>query len=328
MGEKLIISIIIPIYNEAENIPRFFKALAQVLSGLEEKYDWEAIFIDDGSLDSSVSELHKITGSRVRVLEFSRNFGKEAALSAGLNQAKGQAAIMIDADFQHPLELIPEFIAKWEAGAEVVVGLRKTNKKAGLVKRVGSFIFYKIISRISAVNILPNETDFRLIDREVIDAFKRLAETNRMTRALIDWLGFKRDYLYFEAPARTDGQAGYSFSKLVRLALNSFVSLSLLPLRLAGYLGVFIIFTVGPFGLYILLGKYAFSWTFAADFSGPAQLAFLITFLVGVILSSLGLVALYIAHIHNEVLGRPLYILRRPKTNEASEPETAPKANI
>jgi dolichol-phosphate mannosyltransferase len=313
MEDKTLISIVVPVYNEAENIPRFFVDLKKILSGLEEKYDWEIIFIDDGSRDSSAAELQKITDSRVRVLELSRNFGKEAALSAGLSQARGEAAVMIDADFQHPMELIPEMINKWEAGAEVVVGVRKKNKKAGLVKRAGSFVFYKVIRRISAVEIMPNETDFRLVSREVIDAFNQLREKNRMTRALIDWIGFKRDYIYFEANERADGHAGYSISKLISLALNSFVSLSLLPLKLAGYLGIFIIFTVGPFGFYVLLGKYVFDWAYAASFSGPAQLAFLITFLVGVILSSLGLVALYIAHIHHEVLGRPLYIIRRKK---------------
>ncbi|MCX6794936.1 MAG: glycosyltransferase family 2 protein [Candidatus Falkowbacteria bacterium] len=212
MREKPIISIVIPIYNEAENIPRFFRSLAQVLSGLEEKYEWEIIFIDDGSCDSSAEELRKLNDGRIQVLEFSRNFGKEAALSAGLNQARGEAALMIDADFQHPLELIPEFIAKWEAGAEVVIGIRKRNKKAGLIKNAGSFIFYRIIRRISTVDIIPNETDFRLVGREVIDAFNRLGESKRMTRALIDWLGFRRDYLYFEAPERTNGRAGYNFS--------------------------------------------------------------------------------------------------------------------
>ena len=313
MENKPLISIIIPIYNEAENISRFFVSLAKILSQSAEKYDWEVLFINDGSRDSSALELKKITDDRVHVLELSRNFGKEAALSAGLSRAKGEAVIMIDADFQHPMELIPEFINKWEAGAEVVIGVRRKNKKAGWLKRAGSFVFYKVISRISSVEMTPNETDFRLIGREVVDVFNKLTEKNRMTRALIDWLGFKRDYIYFEANERADGHAGYSISKLISLALNSFVSLSLLPLKLAGYLGIFIIFTVGPFGLYVLLGKYFFDWAFAASFSGPAQLAFLLTFLVGVILSSLGLVALYIAHIHREVLGRPLYIIRAKK---------------
>ncbi|MFA4942605.1 MAG: glycosyltransferase family 2 protein [Patescibacteria group bacterium] len=313
MENKPLISIIIPIYNEAENIPSFFVALKGVLSNLESKYVWEMIFVDDGSRDSSVLELDKIKSDNVRVLQFSRNFGKEPALSAGLNQVRGEAAIMIDADFQHPMELIPAFIEKWEQGAEVVVGIRRKNRKAGFIKNSGSFLFHKIISRISKVDIIPNETDFRLVNREVINAFNGLTEKNRMTRALINWLGFKRDFIYFEANERANGQAGYSFVKLVRLAMNSFVSLSLFPLQLAGYLGLFIVLTAGPFGFYIIIGKYLFNWSFASSFSGPAQLAFLITFLVGMILSSLGLVALYIAHIHKEVLDRPLYIVREEK---------------
>jgi len=313
MENKSLISIIVPIYNEEENIPEFFMAIKKILANLEEKYDFELVFIDDGSRDTSLKELRKIENGNVRVLEFSRNFGKEAALSAGLKEARGEAAIMIDADFQHPMELIPEFITKWEAGAEVVIGIRKRNKKAGFVKNAGSFIFYKIIKKISAVNMIPGETDFRLVSREVIEAFNKLSESNRMTRALIDWLGFKRDFIYFEANERLNGCATYKVSKLISLAFNSFVSLSLFPLKLAGYLGIFIIFTVGPFGLYLIFGKYIFDWAYASSFSGPAELAFLLTFLVGTILCSLGLIALYIAQIHHEVLGRPLYIIRKRK---------------
>jgi len=161
--------------------------------------------------------------------------------------------------------------------------------------------------------MVPNATDFRLLDRQVIDAFNKFAEKNRLTRALIAWLGFKRDYIYFEAHERADGIAGYNIKKLISLAMNSFISLSLFPLKLAGYLGVFIILTVGPFGLYVLIGKYLANWAFASEFSGPAQLALLITFLIGIVLCSLGLVALYIAHIHSEVLDRPLYVIRKRK---------------
>jgi dolichol-phosphate mannosyltransferase len=320
MAQDSLISIIIPIYNEAANIPAFFKLLKRTVLAIP-GYQWEVILVNDGSRDNSAAALRQIAqendgaaGVKAIVLEFSRNFGKEAALSAGLAEASGDAALMIDADFQHPVELIPEFLKKWSAGGEVVVGVRKKNKKAGLVKRAGSFVFYRIINRISGVNMQPGETDFRLLDHQVIAEFNKLSERNRLTRALVDWLGFERDYIFFEANERANGHASYSFRKLISLALNSFVSLSLLPLKLAGYLGILIIITDGPFGLYVLLGKYFFHWPFASSFSGPAQLAFLITFLVGVILTSLGLVALYIAHIHDEVLGRPLYIIKQ-KTN-------------
>ncbi len=306
-----LISVIVPVYNEEANIPGFFSALSEVLKGMS-SYEWEIIFVNDGSTDGTAAALEKLADSRVASLEFSRNFGKEAALTAGLNKARGDAVLMIDADLQHPVSLIPEFLRRWETGIEVVIGLRSKNR-GSFLKRLGSYLFYRIIRTISSVKLMPSETDFRLLDRAVIDAFNRLPETNRMTRALIDWLGFRRDYISFEPDERARGSASYSLGKLIRLAFNSFVSLSLIPLRLAGYLGVLIIMTAGPLGLYILIGKYLADWKFASSFSGPAQLAILITFLVGIVLTSLGLVALYIAHIHAEVLGRPLYILRDKK---------------
>jgi len=274
-----LISLIIPVHNEAKNLAALYQALSSVLE--KSAYNFEIIFVNDGSRDESVAEIVKLQTSdnRIKLLDFSRNFGKEIALTAGLNNCTGAAAIMLDADLQHPVELIPEFLAKWEAGAQVVVGVRDKNAKEGIVKRWGSKIFYGIINKISDTKITPNSTDFRLIDRVVIDEFNRFVEHGRMTRALIDWLGFERDYVSFQAAPRFAGEASYSVCKLIRLALNSFISLSLFPLKLAGYLGVFIIFTVGPFGLYVLVGKYFAHWPFASSFSGPAQLAFLITFL-------------------------------------------------
>jgi dolichol-phosphate mannosyltransferase len=310
---EIYLSVIVPVHNEEKNLSAFYEAAKKVLDGLGRPY--EIIFINDGSSDASQAELEKLAAGdgRVRVLEFSRNFGKEIALTAGLNHCSGQAAIMIDADLQHPVEKILEFVAKWEAGAEVVIGVRQKNKNCGFIKHWGSIIFYKIMKRISEVPLLPYSTDFRLLDRAVINEFNKFSERQRMTRALIAWLGFKRDYVYFEARERENGQATYNVRKLISLAMNSFVSLSLIPLKWAGYLGLLIIFTVGPFGLYVLLGKYIWAWKYAVSFSGPAQLALLITFLVGIVLCSLGLVALYIAHIHGEVLARPLYVLRKKK---------------
>ncbi|MDD5527597.1 MAG: glycosyltransferase family 2 protein [Patescibacteria group bacterium] len=312
MNGKRTISLIVPIYNEEKNINNFYQALTVILAN-SAGFDYEMIFVNDGSADQSAALIEQLARAddRIKYLEFSRNFGKEIATTAGLNNARGDAAIMIDADLQHPVELIPEFIAKWQSGAEVVVGVRKTNQGEGLVKKIGSGLFYNIINRIAEVKIIPQATDFRLIDRAVIDEFNRFTENNRMTRALIDWLGFKRDYIYFNANPRRDGKAKYGFWKLFRLAVSSFVSLSLLPLKLAGYLGMLIVFFSGVLGLYILVGKYIFHLNYASSFSGPAQLAILIIFLVGIILMSLGLIALYIADIHGQVAYRPLYVIRK-----------------
>ena len=309
------ISIIVPAYNEGENIALVYAALKKVFANFSDNYAFDILFVNDGSKDQTLKEIEKLATSdeSVKYLDFSRNFGKEIATSAAINNCQGDACIMVDADLQHPVELIPEFIAKWEAGADVVVGVRKKNKSDGILKKIGSATFYKIINKIAEIQIVPNATDFRLLDRIVIDEFKRFTETNRMTRALIDWLGFRREYIYFEANERLHGQASYSFWKLLKLAMNSFISLSLLPLKIAGNLGMFIMFFSGLAGFYILLGKYFFHTKFASTFSDSENLAILIVFLVGIILTSIGLLALYIANIHGEVINRPMYVVRKKK---------------
>lgn len=310
---KKLISVILPFFDEEENVRPLYSSLCATCGLLEEDYRFEFVFINDGSHDAggSIIEEYARGDERIRYIEFSRNFGKEIAVTAGMHACCGDAAITIDADLQHPIELIPEFVKKWGAGAEVVIGVRTSNKGGGVIKKVGSFLFYKIINRISNVEVLANATDFRLIDRAVIDEFNRFTETQRMTRALIDWLGFRREYIYFEANERMNGKARYGFFKLLKLAVGSVVSLSLFPLRLIGYLGCAVTFIFGCLGLYILLGNYFFHESFASSFTGPAQLAILIIFLVGVILMSLGLITLYIANIHGEVINRPLYVIRK-----------------
>lgn len=306
------LSIIIPVYNEAANIRPLMAALLPVLTELS-RYTCEIIFVDDGSTDRSVQAVEElmVTNSRIKLVEFSRNFGKELATTAGIHSATGDAVIMLDADLQHPPELIPEFIAKWEAGAEIVIGIRRSNTKEGIIKRLGSKLYYSISNLISDTEILSNATDFRLIDRVVIDEFNKFSERERITRGLIDWLGFRRDTVSFIAPERRSGVASYNFSKLLGLAIKSFVSHSLFPLKLAGYAGVLIIVFSLPFGIFMFLSRYIFTNFY--NFSGTAILAVILLFLIGIVLSCLGLIALYIANIHTEVINRPLYVVRKSK---------------
>ncbi len=313
-----LISVIIPVFNEETNIPLIYQALTDTFKSSLQNYNYELIFIDDGSKDNSCSEIKKLSNldNHVILLEFSRNFGKELALTAGLNNCHGDAAIMIDADLQHPVELIPDFIKKWEENdIDIVIGIRQANKKEGLIKHLGSKIYYKIINKISNTNILPNATDYRLLDRIVIDEFNKFTERGRMTRALIDWLGFKRDYIYFTANERKHGKASYSISKLIKLAINSFASHSLLPLKLAGYLGIIITLFFGISGLLIIIGILCKN-TFALSFTGPAKLAIFIAFLIGIVLICLGLIALYISNIQQETENRPLYVIRKSKKRD------------
>jgi polyisoprenyl-phosphate glycosyltransferase len=303
------ISIIVPVYNEAKSIPKIYERLNTVTEKLTD-YQWEYLFVNDGSSDESFSELCKLAeiDHKNKVLDLSRNFGKEIALTAGVHEAEDIGAVIcIDADLQHPPELIPELIKKWNEGFEIVATIRTSIEKQPLLKRIGSKTFYWLMSKISGVKMESQTTDFRLYDKKVIDAFCRVTERERMFRGIMDWMGFKKIYIEFEAIARHDGEAGYSYSKLWQLALNSITSFSLWPLKLTGYLGILI----------TLLSGFLFFWMFfnyfilnELNYSPLAIVVVANTFLVGLVLMGIGLVALYVGNIHTEVINRPLYIVR------------------
>lgn len=309
------LSIIVPAYNEEKNIRPFYDAFKGVFQSLENKYQYELIFVNDGSTDHTDDEIGKIvaTDDRVRYIDFSRNFGKEIATTAGINLCSGDACMILDADLQHPVELIPDFVKKWEEGFEVVVGIREKSKSDSWIKILGGKVFYWLLNQIADTKIIPNATDFRLLDRVVIDEFNHFSEAKRLTRGLIDWLGFKRAYITFQANDRLHGTASYSIWKLAKLALHSFMSLSLFPLKVAGYIGIFITTLSLISGSYIFIGKYFFHWYWALTFSDSEDLAIFIVFLVGILLMSIGLISIYIANIHEEVIKRPLYVMRRNK---------------
>jgi polyisoprenyl-phosphate glycosyltransferase len=306
-----LISVVVPVHNEQQNVSLLYKELLSVFKKID-KYDYEIIFVDDGSKDRSWDEIQKLRkkDSKVRGIQFARNFGKELATSAGVHNAKGDAVKIIDADLQHPPKCIPLFIEKWEQGADIVIGIRKSNERAGIIKSAGSYVFYKIFSLISDTPIIPHGTDFRLMDRKVVTEFNKFSEKNRITRGLIDWLGFKRDYVHFEAAERQHDPVSYSPVKLLKLAFSSFISHSTLPLKIAGYLGATIMLIAGPLGLFIFIEKYIMNDPWQLNFTGPAILGVIILFLVGLILLCLGLVALYIGNIHTEVTNRPIYVIR------------------
>jgi dolichol-phosphate mannosyltransferase len=306
------ISIVVPFFNEEANIDRFHAELCRTLRDVPQ-YNFELIYVNDGSRDSSYELLAELAGTdqRIKIIDFSRNFGKEIATTAGLHSTSGEAAIILDADLQHPVFLIPQFLERWESGAEVVIGVRNHNQGASIVSRVGSYLFYKIINAIAENKITPRATDYRLLDRSVINEFNRFTEHHRMTRGLIAWLGFRREFIEFDSPRRAGGKASYKLRKLLGLAVDSFVSLSLLPLKLAGYLGVFITILSTALGAFVIIEEYILNDPWRLSISGSAILAIIIMFLVGIILMCLGLVALYIAAIHGEVINRPLYVIRQ-----------------
>jgi len=309
---QALISIIIPMYNEEENTRPIYHALDKVFKKIP--YDMELLFVDDGSKDSTVDHLADLADKdpRVRPIELARNFGKEIALSAGLHAAEGEMAIMIDADLQHPPELIPQFIEKWEEGADLVIGVRK-DYKVSRFKRLCSNMFYFFINKISDTDLVPHATDYRLVDRQVIDSFNLFTERNRITRGLFDWLGYNRNFIYFNTRERQNGDATYSFRKLLQLATNSMVGHSIFPLRIAGYVGMLIMAVSIPLGLFVFIDRYVLMNPFGFDFTGSAILATINLFLSGVMLSCLGLISLYLANMHTEVVNRPLYV-KRPQS--------------
>ncbi|NCU41127.1 MAG: glycosyltransferase [Candidatus Moranbacteria bacterium] len=300
------VSIVIPAYNEEKNIPLVAEAIEKVFQKLS--YSWEIIFVNDGSKDSSLKVLKELSqrSAHIKVLDFSRNFGKEVATSAGCHYAWGDAVITMDADLQHPPESIAQFLSLWESGAEVVFTVRKENSGTGWFKKFSSGLFYWIFNRISDTKTESGTTDFRLMDKKVIEIFRKLPERERMFRGLIDWMGFRRERIEFIAGERRNGKAQYSYFKLFQLALNSFTSFSLFPLRLAGYLGILITIISGLLLLVMLITRFLDTQVFTP----LAILAVSNMFLIGIVLMCLGLIALYIARIHTEVSGRPLYIIR------------------
>jgi glycosyltransferase involved in cell wall biosynthesis len=302
------ISIVIPVYQEEKNINPLYVRLEKVLrdiSGIR----WEYVFVNDGSRDESYKTLAALAARdpKVKVIDLTRNFGKEIALSAGLHAAGADAVICMDADMQHPPELIPAMIDAWRKGADVVTAVRSGIDRQPVLRRLGSFLFYRLMSRFSGVDLAPGTTDFRLLDKKVWHVFRQMTERVRMFRGLVDWMGFNTQYVYFRAAARQEGKTSFSYARLWQLAINSITSFSLLPLRLTGYLGVTITLLSG-----VLLARMTYVRLF-----DPAllitPLAFVVvinTFLMGIILMSIGLVALYIGTIHTEVVNRPLFVVR------------------
>lgn len=306
------LSVVIPAHNEEASIPAFYAQLRDVLA-VQKDLTYEVIFIDDGSTDATHQEIKKIAAAdqNIRVIAFTRNFGKEAATSAGIQHARGEAILMIDADGQNPPELIPKFLELWRGGARVVVGIRKSNQKEGFIKRYGSKLFYALLKKMSRGEVVARATDFRLIDRTVQREFNALTERNRITRGLIDWIGYKHATVEFVANPRMAGQASYKITKLFKLAINSFVSLTLAPLYFIAWAGGVITVVSLVSGLFVLVEQVLLHDPLGLKVTGTAMLAILILFLIGLVLISQGLMVLYISHIHAETQNRPLYVIDR-----------------
>jgi polyisoprenyl-phosphate glycosyltransferase len=308
-GQHRQLAVVVPVYCEAGNIPKLYAALIAVVSRLTQ-FEWQFVFVNDGSSDASWDSIAGLVkaDSRVSGIDLSRNFGKEIALTAGVHACKqADAVICMDADLQHPPELIPELIREWQAGAEIVVTLRRSIERQPLLRRIGSHGYYWLMSKLSGLDMRTQTTDFRLYDKKVVVAFCQATERQRMFRGIMDWLGFRKTYVPFDAGPRESGQVGYSYAKLWRLAIDSITSFSLFPLKVTGYLGVVIAGFSGVMLFWMMLSKFLLGSTF---FSPLSIVVMANTFLMGIVLMAVGMVALYIGQIHTEVINRPLYVVR------------------
>jgi len=312
MKNKQLISLVIPAYKEEKNISLLYRELEITLWEIKE-YDFEIIFVNDGSPDATWFEIEKlcIKDERVRGINLSRNFWKEISLTAGIEHALWEAVITLDWDGQHPVEQIPNFLTQWESGYQIVYNKRPKTQGATLIKKLSSKVFYKVFNSISEFSFEDRTTDYRLLDRKVVDYFLKFSERNRLYRGIIDWLGFEKKALVFDAKRRLDnGQSSYSYKQLWNLAINSLTSFSIFPLKLVGYLGFFMTFVASLLFLFVIIDKFTID---KFSFSNIAALLLINMALVGIVLMALGLIALYIARIHEEVQGRPMYIIKESK---------------
>ena len=300
-----IISIIAPCYNEEETIEPFLRRIEEILTQINEPY--EIVFINDGSKDSTLNVLlnAKENFKNIRIINFSRNFGKEAALTAGLDKARGEATIPIDVDLQDPPELIKELVAKWREGYDVVLAKRADRTSDSFAKRVSADLFYKLNGKISNVDIPNNVGDFRLMSKRVVEALKRLPENQRFMKGLFAWVGFKTIVIEYVREKREAGQSSFNGWKLWNFALDGITSFSTLPLRIWLYIGALVSLLSFLYGSFIILK----TLIFGVDLPGYASLAVIMLFLGGIQLIGIGILGEYIGRIYSESKRRPSYII-------------------
>ncbi len=315
--KEVFISIVVPLYNEEKVLPFFYKALCEELDRIRKLRECgfyaQVLFVSDGSLDRSEQVIRELNqqDSRVEGIFLSRNFGHQAALTAGLDFAKGDAVICMDADLQHPPTLINDFIEYWLQGYDVVYTIRKTKKIT--TKQLVSSLFYKLINLISETPIQPDSSDFRLIDKRVADVLRNdIRERHRFIRGIISWVGFKSIGLEFEVGIRVSGKSKYSLAKMMRLALSGIISFSTIPLKLGIYLGSFLALASFCYGLYAIAAS-----IIGVAIPGWASLLAVITFLGAMQLLLIGLLGLYVGYMFEEVKGRPIYIISNKVTSHS-----------
>lgn len=298
--------VVVPVYNEQEVLPEFHRRMCAVLDTLDMKS--ELIYVNDGSTDATLDVIDKLRArdSRVMLVDLSRNFGKEIALTAGLDHADGDAVVVIDADLQDPPELIPELIAQWLAGYDVVYAKRSFREGEGVVKKATAFLFYRIIQKLSRVRIPEDTGDYRLLSRRAVDALGQLREQHRFMKGLFAWIGYPQKAVIYRRAPRFAGNTKWNYWKLWNFALEGITSFTCLPLKIATYVGLASAFAAFAYGSYMMVRTIIYG----NPVPGYPSLVVAILFLGGMQLLSIGVIGEYLARMFDESKQRPLYFLK------------------
>ena len=307
---SILCSVVVPMYNEEEVIPVTYQRLTDVMEKANVNY--EIIFVNDGSRDKTAELLNEICDNdkRVKLLDFSRNFGHQIAITAGMDYSCGQCIVVIDGDLQDPPELIPAMIEKWKDGYDVVYGKRISRQGESIFKKLTAAIYYRLLRSMTDVSIPVDTGDFRLIDRKVCDALKEVKERNRYVRGLISWLGFKQTSIEFKRQERFAGETKYPLRKMLKLAFDGLTTFSYKPLKLASYIGTII--SLGSFAylIFVIVQRLFFPETVQPGWASTLAVSL---FFNGITLLMLGIMGEYVGRIYDEVKGRPLYIIKETK---------------
>lgn len=300
------ISVIIPVYNEEDNVQHLYQRLSSVMQDL--KVSYELIFINDGSRDNSLALIKLLAKkySEVKFIDFSRNFGHQVAVTAGLDKTKGNAVVIIDADLQDPPELIGEMYEKWKEGYEVVYAKRKTREGESFLKLWTAKVFYRILGKLTSISIPVDTGDFRLIDKKIVEVLREMPEKNKFLRGQISWIGFNQTFVSYERQKRQSGETGYTYRKMLHFALDGITAFSDVPLKIVTYFGFIVSifsFLVAIYALYskFILEDYVQGWT---------SLIITILFLGGIQMIAIGIIGEYLSRMNHNIRNRPLYIIR------------------
>ena len=306
MKKMTAISIVVPMYNESENIDHFYNKVVSIMKQM--KKDFEIVCVNDGSSDDTLEKIQQLSkkDKRVKVIDLSRNFGKEVALTAGIDFATGQTVVPIDADLQDPPELIPQLYKKWEDGFDVVYAKRSERKGESFIKKMTAHLFYRTIRKLSNFNIPENTGDFRLMDRRVVDALVELRETQRFMKGLFSWVGFRQTHVEYSRDPRFAGQTKWNYPKLINLAIEGITSFSHVPLKLATYFGCIVSFAAFGYAIFVMVKKLLIG----DPVPGYSSMIVIILFIGGIQLFTIGIIGEYIGRIYYESKRRPLYFVR------------------